>query len=56
MTWIYSCCWTDHSKGCPNDGVSFRDHDVSQFEAWEQIKRNRVRLGYDDPKPKLNGA
>lgn len=46
MAWIYSCCWTDHSNGCPSDDVAWKG-DPRQYDLdWIEAK---VRRGYRKP-------
>lgn len=49
MTW--TCCWTDHSKGCPNPGYKKYNHLEKNLDLcrwWiNENYGNRFRMGYD---------
>jgi hypothetical protein len=57
MAWMHTCCWTDHSKGCPAKVVPLRknripiytDDEVGARQWWLDDCRARIRMGYSQP-------
>lgn len=48
---VWTCCWTDHSNGCPRDDVEWKGNDEASVRQWySEDHAARVRRGYEQPK------
>ena len=49
----FTCCWTDHSKGCPakelREIFERTEHSQANLEMWFRLSHGvKVRLGYEE--------
>lgn len=46
MAWIHTCCWTDHSNGCPEEDIARGGVPNARewYLAWRAV---RVKRGYE---------